>query len=479
MLKTEILRLEEKQQRELEIMAESTISNIKCDQCLLAQRRDERRKFLLSVESYEGFQRISEDDWENEIFPRATVETGDVWEAPGEQTIILPCTNKFTSNNKDVRIALNRFGGIAGLIKQNKSEGEVAMMIHSLGFPEGDGEISYNQREIYYPIISDGYTHKQAEDKNIFQSLVNTKELVLKHKKTKLAVPQLEGVEGTMFMRMLEYLFADTGVTVTIYKQTEAPKTAIKPVNAGKTSIIGNGSASIKHGKSRQHALLVKMNGKSYAELLKTVKNSINPRELGVDIKDIKKTRNGDLLLTVENGHNKAETLKKEMRRKLPEATTSLLVNTKVLHVKDIDQVTTVEEIREAVCGEIVIKPETFDVRALRPAYGNRQNATIIMPDEDAEKLLALGKIKIGWTNCKILERKKDVKCYKCWEYGHLKAQCSGQDRENLCLRCCKEGHKASDCQNPPYCVHCKKEGHQSGNPKCASRRGTLQKSLQ
>ncbi|KAK9716863.1 hypothetical protein QE152_g24483 [Popillia japonica] len=54
-----------------------------------------------------------------------------------------------------------------------------------------------------------------------------------------------------------------------------------------------------------------------------------------------------------------------------------------------------------------------------------------------------------------LIERKPELKCYKCWEYGHIKSVCTGPDREWLRLKCAKEEHKATACPNEPYCVHC------------------------
>ncbi|KAI4461047.1 zinc finger cchc-type superfamily [Holotrichia oblita] len=216
--------------------------------------------------------------------------------------------------------------------------------------------------------------------------------------------------------------------------------------------------------KPKQDAILVALAGKSYADLLRTVKQTVRPGDIGVDIKDVRKTKKGELLLTVRNGSDKAEVLKNELREKLPTATTSLLVSKKVLHVKGMDEVVTTQEIKDAICKAIETKPETFEVKALRPAYGNRQNATIVMPEGDARKLIQARKIKIGWTSCKIVERKPDLKCYKCWDYGHTKSECTGPDREWLCLKCAKEGHKAVLCPNEPYCVYCKQEAPQPGS---------------
>lgn len=46
--------------------------------------------------------------------------------------------------------------------------------------------------------------------------------------------------------------------------------------------------------------------------------------------------------------------------------------------------------------------------------------------------------MKIGWTVVKVeLLKARPLQCFKCWEVGHLKSQCSSRiDRSGLCYRC-------------------------------------------
>lgn len=438
-----------------------------CDQCKVMRLRKSRRLAFLKDVSFENFCQVTEDDWSNEVFPRIKTVGGVIWDTPISCDVILPCNEDFVSANKNVEIGIKKFGGIEGLKNQTKKSGEVAIMVHSLGFPDDEGNMSYSERTIYYPILSEGGFHEEAEDQIMFQALHKVKQLALKRGKTELAVPELQGVGGMMFARMLEYLFANSEVTIKMYKYKKDSLANSAIPSQNETTLPAFTENTKTQIKARHEAILVKMEGKTYADLLKTVKNSLNPTDLGVEVNNIFKTRKGELLLTVSNGAEKAQLLKRNLRQKLPEANTSFLLKKKVLHIKDMDEVTTTEEISDAISKATGSKPEALEIRALRPSYGNKQNVTVITSEATANLLLQRGRILIGWTSCRVIERMRDLKCYRCWELGHVKAHCSGPDREHLCLKCAKSGHLLKDCPNSFYCVHCKIEGHQSNSQRC------------
>lgn len=98
-----------------------------------------------------------------------------------------------------------------------------------------------------------------------------------------------------------------------------------------------------------------------------------------------------------------------------------------------MEEAVTTQEILETIAKETESDSSLIEARAIRPAFGGKQNATIILPNDEADKLIQKGKLKIGWIVCKILEKKKDLRCLKCWEHGNLRDQCEGPDRGNLC----------------------------------------------
>ncbi|KAK9680139.1 hypothetical protein QE152_g39328 [Popillia japonica] len=153
------------------------------------------------------------------------------------------------------------------------------------------------------------------------------------------------------------------------------------------------------------------MEGKTYY-LLGTIKKKVNSSELRVDLSDVGQTKKEEVLIAVRNGSDKVDILKREITGKLPDASTTTLVDKKILHIKGLDEVTTVEEVAEAIIWETSAASNSFTVRALRPVFGNKQNVTVTIAAAHADRLLQAGKIKIGWMKCTIYEGERETECF-------------------------------------------------------------------
>ncbi|CAB0040403.1 unnamed protein product [Trichogramma brassicae] len=108
------------------------------------------------------------------------------------------------------------------------------------------------------------------------------------------------------------------------------------------------------------------------------------------------------------------------------------------IELKDLDEVTTKEEIcgalRTHLDGATELGLEA--VRSLRKAFAGTQTAVVTLPDQLAAKAIKLGRIRVGWVNCRIREKNEVHRCYGCREPGHMAARCRGPDRKLCCRRC-------------------------------------------
>ncbi|KAG5875877.1 hypothetical protein JTB14_013284 [Gonioctena quinquepunctata] len=123
------------------------------------------------------------------------VRSGHIWDAPKEYDIILPCNAKFKSLENEVASAITKFWGEYGIRRQNRTKGDVAMMIHFLGFTREDSSFLCSPRYIHHPITAGGIGTKEAKHIDVFQSIVRIRNHILENKKLKwLYLSMLNGV---------------------------------------------------------------------------------------------------------------------------------------------------------------------------------------------------------------------------------------------------------------------------------------------
>jgi hypothetical protein len=62
------------------------------------------------------------------------------------------------------------------------------------------------------------------------------------------------------------------------------------------------------------------------------------------------------------------------------------------------------------------------------------------------------GKISVGWNKCKVVEYVHITRCYNCWGFNHVIAQCK---KDIVCVKC-SEKHDGKDCKEVnKKCVNC------------------------
>ncbi|XP_016662187.1 cellular nucleic acid-binding protein-like [Acyrthosiphon pisum] len=111
----------------------------------------------------------------------------------------------------------------------------------------------------------------------------------------------------------------------------------------------------------------------------------------------------------------------------------------------------------EAMASMVTIKdlePETTEeevLEAVAKATGSTSSAKVL-------------RITFTHDGCKTAAKAAKTRCYRCHDYGHIRATCKGKDRTKLCMTCGKEDHKAKDCSSPPRCVICEEKCHEAKN---------------
>lgn len=279
-----------------------------------------------------------------------------------------------------------------------------------------------------------------------------------------------------------------TGETGAIPKAT--PENNINELTAhntdGKwTEVVKKGMQRYKPKAPRPEAIIIgKIGEATYSDILKKVKKDEKLRKLGEDVNKIRKTRTGEMILELKKSQDgNTNKYKEELTKVLgDQANVKLVGSEKTVVVKDLDEVTTKEEIVEAINGIAPNYKLTLDVvRSLRKGFAGTQVAMLSLPSKLAFDLINLGKIKVGWVVCRLRENTTPIRCFKCLEHGHIAKNClSKVDRSKCCINCGKGGHTAKMCREKPECAICVTNGldanHPTGGRQCPEYKKALAK---
>lgn len=154
--------------------------------------------------------------------------------------------------------------------------------------------------------------------------------------------------------------------------------------------------------RSKGDALVVEAKDKtSYAALLRKVREDPELKQLGENVVKTRRTQKGEMLFELKKDSSvRSSAFKERVEKSLGEdANVRALSQESVVECKDLDEITTEDEVRCAlkVQGNLGDVPMTI---RLRKAYGGTQTASIRLATDAANELLKTGRVKVGWSVC-------------------------------------------------------------------------------
>ena len=192
--------------------------------------------------------------------------------------------------------------------------------------------------------------------------------------------------------------------------------------------------------------------GQSYADILKDMKAQVNPTEAGLEVLSVRRTRKEEILLVLKKGGD-IRAFKKALDQAVgARADVRTLVTTKVVEIRDVDETTTREEVAAAL-SKALGREELVAPCRLYSRFDGVRAAVVQLAEADAKSLLQLGRIRLGWVNCRIREHVQVPRCFRCLGYGHDSRSCKNPSRKDACWRCGCATHVAKDCRDPPRCL--------------------------
>lgn len=418
-----------------------------------------------SPESGKGFvdlQEILDLRWPETLYKSVSAEEGNPWTVGKEWDLSFILDSKKEPLDRGfTRILREKIPGFAELAEVSLEGGGLDYMERSVKIGSKKGTNATCTTRIYaMPVIRSSPDSSEDWRRIIFHMAEELKKLVSEGGRKSIAFASASDfVDRDCLMKILEFVFRKSDIKIKVL----VPKKRL-----------------IDHGQKQatdkqQDAIIVKAGGKSYVELLKTVKENVDPEKLGVSVKSIRKTTTGNLLLKVEGGRKEASALTDEIRAKVDGTEVIMKRKERVFHIADIDAVITAADI----CRDLNKLPEcrlenSVGVTSLRPARDGNQIATVVVPVTVGDAFAKRRRVKIGWTKCRIRERVEIPRCFKCLNFGHLIQNCTEASHAVECLKCGELGHRVKDCKNEAKCRFCNGATHRSDSAKCPRFRQML-----
>lgn len=150
-----------------------------------------------------------------------------------------------------------------------------------------------------------------------------------------------------------------------------------------------------------------------------------------------------------------------------------------------LDDSVTKDDLVAAVARQGGCSLEAIKVGEIKSTFQGTGVVLVSCPMSSAKKLALEGRLLVGWVSARVeLLQARPLRCYRCLENGHVRAQCTAEtDRSEECYRCGQTGHKSSVCSATPKCSVCaaanKASAHRLGSKACAppkSRRNRAKK---
>ncbi|XP_047990148.1 uncharacterized protein LOC125229370 [Leguminivora glycinivorella] len=220
-------------------------------------------------------------------------------------------------------------------------------------------------------------------------------------------------------------------------------------------------------------------NGATYAKVLAVAKEKVKLSDLGISDLRFRRAATGARILQLPgvNSGEKADKLARELAEKLgEEVRVSRPTKCAELRLSNLDDSVTSEEVVAAVARAGECTQDQVKAGEIRRDHTGLGTVWVRCPVTAAKKVSDGGRFLVGWSSAQVkLLEPRILRCYRCLEVGHVRAQCQAQiDRGSLCYRCGKPDHKAAQCSAEPHCAVCEASGksasHALGSKACTAR---------
>lgn len=404
-----------------------------------------------SCENYDEWREQADAKWDGSVFSASTVTKGSITEIINADVSVILVEDGDVGMTKGIAKV---YGDRYPCIRNVKEDLAILEQKSSIRVRDNNSNKEETQKVI--KITFDG------TEKDLFYKVAKLKQETLTDKNIALHEINMDIVR---FRKLMENFYRGSDTKITIYEEEKKRSYA----RAAKKQKIKGTYALIVEGQE----------GMTYNDVLKNVKEVLGKEENQDNIRGLRSTRDGKLLIIADKDERALERTKTALKDtcnrigKMYELANG--EDLESVHIRGLDTLTTKEDVKLALgtCVES-IEDCWLKISDLRPTKNGTQNVTVTANKAVVEKLLEARTVRVGLNRCFVDMRIKMAKCIKCWSYGHETSQCDGPDRRKLCYKCGQDGHISKDCQGNEECPLCDEKGHRAGSGRCTDFRRSL-----
>lgn len=387
---------------------------------------------------------LMDDEWPEEVYHKVEVSNISIWNTNKDNDVVIIRGHE-TEDSDGLTRQLQR------CYPELYADTEDYTMIEQVTRKRGSNDVNIRRR---HSVRNEVPVSKGQISESFLQGLLKLRECVEEEGIIQINVVIADKSDTELIRKLLEMAFSGRTASVTIHAPNRLTET-------GKRGTI-----------NQDEAIILKAEGKTYADLVKSVRSNLYKEEIGPNVKSIRKTQAGSLMITVNDGAG--ELLKERIKEKINDMEVIHRLpkrGVRTIRVADLDPAVTADEIVEAIKESTGLTDKDIHVTRIIQSARDTQMAFVDMDAAVADKLMTIKRIRVGWTMSRISEKVSFSKCYRCWDYSHLENECKGPDRRKCCLKCGQEGHRAGQCSNPPRCPICQANGHRYDSMNCEAYR--------
>lgn len=167
---------------------------------------------------------------------------------------------------------------------------------------------------------------------------------------------------------------------------------------------------------------------KTYADVLSKIRSSVDPETAGVEVRSIRRTKTGQVLLKLKKSSTESRTTFTEKLKSVvgSEITMRVLVPRSVLEIRDLDECITAAEVESSLKRDLLDYKGFLQISTTKPNDRGQRMAIVTVEESAAALVMSKARIKIGWVNFRIRSRLTVLRCFMCPGYGHQSMACKG-----------------------------------------------------